>query len=129
MSCSEEIFEKNELIIVRTLSCTTLLNYHRTSTAKLYLDRSVADHSVNESSNVRLQGLGSTYVAGDKFDEEGYIVLPPCLWGSKSEGLEPPVYLPPGTPVFSIKRNRNTHQGHFGEMASWQMRGVNFPAQ
>mgnify|MGYP004361758237 CR=1 FL=1 len=28
--------------------------------------------------------------------------------------------------MFSIKRNRNTHAGHFGEMASWQMRGVNF---
>ena len=26
--------------------------------------------------------------------------------------------------LVSIKRNRNTHDGHFGEMASWQMRGV-----
>ena len=42
-----------------------LFKYHRTSTAKLYLDRSVADHSVNESSNVRLQVLGSVYAAGD----------------------------------------------------------------
>ena len=55
-----------------------------------------------------------------------YVVLPPCLWGSASEGLEPPVYLPVGTPMFSIKRNRNTHTGHTGEMASWQMRGVPF---
>ena len=28
--------------------------------------------------------------------------------------------------LVSIKRNNNTHMGHFGEMASWQMRGVNF---
>ena len=39
--------------------------YHRTSTAKLYLDRSVADHSViNQVSNVRLQDLGFTYAVG-----------------------------------------------------------------
>ena len=29
--------------------------------------------------------------------------------------------------MYSIKRNFNTHMGHYGEMASWQMRGVNFP--
>ena len=37
-----------------------------------------------------------------------------------------PVLLPPGTPLISIKKNHNTKTGHFGEMASWQMRGVNF---
>ena len=57
-----------------------------------------------------------------------YIALPPCLWGSKSEGLQPPVYLPEGTPMYSIKRNHNTRAGHYGEMASWQMRGVPFDA-
>jgi len=67
---------------------------------------------------------GTGHVAGDKFDELGYVVLPPCLWGARNEGLEPPVYLPPDTPMFSIKRNWNTHAGHTGEMASWQMRGV-----
>ena len=69
---------------------------------------------------------GQGNVKADKFDEAGYIVLPPCLWGNASQGLQPPVYLPAGTPVFSVKRNRNTHAGHFGEMASWQMRGVPF---
>ena len=63
----------------------------------------------------------------DKWDEAGYITLPPCLWGD-DEGLDAAPWLPDNTPVFSIKRNRNTHLGHFGEMASWQMRGVNFPA-
>jgi len=61
----------------------------------------------------------------DKFDEAGYIALPPCLWGD-DEGLEPSVLLGPDTPLFSIKKNLNTHQGHYGEMASWQMRGVYF---
>merc|ERR1712008_481753 len=42
--------------------------------------------------------------------------------------LEPSQWLPANTPVFSVKRNKNTHLGHFGEMASWQMRGVTFPA-
>merc|ERR1719450_1856449 len=63
----------------------------------------------------------------DKWDEAGYIALPPCLWGSPEEDLEPSTFIPQGTPLVSIKRNRNTHMGHFGEMASWQMRGVNFP--
>eukprot|EP00325_Prymnesiales_sp_UTEX-LB-985_P010507 CAMPEP_0174696172 /NCGR_PEP_ID=MMETSP1094-20130205/2390_1 /TAXON_ID=156173 /ORGANISM="Chrysochromulina brevifilum, Strain UTEX LB 985" /LENGTH=884 /DNA_ID=CAMNT_0015892883 /DNA_START=17 /DNA_END=2671 /DNA_ORIENTATION=+ len=71
---------------------------------------------------------GQGDVAKDRFDEAGYVVLPPCLWGSEDEGLEPPSWLPYGTPMFSIKRNRNTHSGHYGEMASWQMRGVPFPA-
>ena len=48
-----------------------------------------------------------------------------CLWGD-DKGLEPSVLLPPNTELVSIKRNKNTHVGHYGEMASWQMRGVNF---
>ena len=36
------------------------------------------------------------------------------------------VFLGPNTPMISIKKNRNTNMGHYGEMASWQMRGVNF---
>jgi len=65
----------------------------------------------------------------DKWDEAGYIMLPPCLWSDDpSEGLEPTQWLPENTPLISIKKNHNTHQGHYGEMASWQMRGVNFPS-
>ena len=71
-----------------------------------------------------LYGKGD--VAKDKFDEAGYIALPPCLWGTESE-LNDPVWLNGTTPMVSIKRNRNTRAGHFGEMASWQMRGVGFP--
>jgi len=57
------------------------------------------------------------------FDELGYLALPPCLWGKDSEGLMDPVYLPYDANLTSIKRNNNTY-AHYGEMASWQMRGV-----
>ena len=65
---------------------------------------------------------GKGDVLNDKWDEAGYVTLPPCLWGDK--GLDPPMRLPIGTNLLSIKKNRNTHVGHYGEMASWQMRGV-----
>ncbi|XP_045181704.2 uncharacterized protein LOC123540595 [Mercenaria mercenaria] len=68
---------------------------------------------------------GKGNVTHDKFDETGYIALPPCLWGN-DKGLNPSVLLPPNTPMVSIKHNRNTNMGHFGEMASWQMRGTSF---
>lgn len=72
-------------------------------------------------------GEGNVHI--DKYDEANYLALPPCLWSDKgAEGLLPSVWIPENTPMFSIKRNRNTHIGHFGEMASWQMRGVGFPA-
>jgi hypothetical protein len=46
---------------------------------------------------------------------------------ARATGLVNGIFLPPNTPMYSIKRNFNTHLGHYGEMASWQMRGVNFP--
>ena len=57
------------------------------------------------------------------FDELGYITLPPCLWGPEEEGLVPPTFLSFDTNLISVKRNNNTYT-HYGEMASWQMRGV-----
>jgi len=62
----------NEYLKMKLNYCTIILQvvdllisictYHRTSTAKLYLDRSVADHSViNKVSNIKLQDLGSAY--------------------------------------------------------------------
>jgi len=61
--------------------------------------------------------------SGQTYDELGYIALPPCLWGPASEGLVPPTLLSWNTNLMSIKRNNNTYT-HYGEMASWQMRGV-----
>jgi len=79
-----------------------------------------------------LCSLVPKYGAGspaDRFDEKGFVALPPCLWSEdRAEGLEKPVWLPNGTELKSVKKNRNTHRGHYGEMASWQMRGVSFPA-
>jgi len=63
-------------------------------------------------------GTGSN----DPYDEFGYISIPPCLWGYE-DGLIEPTTLFLETNLLSIKRNNNTY-GHFGEMASWQMRGV-----
>jgi len=68
---------------------------------------------------------GQGNITNNKFDEAGYILIPPCLWGNDI-GLEPSILLPPGTPLLSVKKDRNTHQGHYGEMASVQMRGVYF---
>eukprot|EP01083_Nonionella_stella_P275706 936556_1 len=68
---------------------------------------------------------GKGNIVKDKYDEAGYILIPPCLWGNDT-GLEPSVLLPPGTPLLSKKICKNTHMGHYGEMASWQMRGVSF---
>ena len=66
-------------------------------------------------------GEGNTHA--DKFDEKGYVALPPCLWGGADEGLAPPVPLKYSTNLLSVKRN-NATVGHYGEMASWQMRGI-----
>ena len=71
----------------------------------------------------QLPVYGKGDVKSDKYDEAGYVALPPCLWGEE-DGLLDPFELPYGTPLLSIKKNRNTRVGHFGEMASWQMRGL-----
>jgi len=57
------------------------------------------------------------------YDEAGYLALPPCLFADEP-GLHPSVLLPPNTELVSIKKNRNTRMGHYGEMASWQCRGL-----
>ena len=56
----------------------------------------------------------------------GDIAYSAVPWGPKSEGLNPSVLMPPNTPLLMRKWNKNTDTGHFGEMASWQMRGVAF---
>merc|ERR1712012_870445 len=57
------------------------------------------------------------------FDELGYLAIPPCIWGTEQEGLIAPIFLPFNANLTSIKRNNNTYT-HYGEMASWQMRGI-----
>jgi hypothetical protein len=62
------------------------------------------------------------------YDENGFLAIPPCLWGDVSEGLLSPELLSLDTALLSIKRNNST-MGHTGEMASWQMRGVVIPKE
>lgn len=56
------------------------------------------------------------------YNEPGYIKLNPCVWGEDS-GLMRPSLLHWNTNLTSIKRTNNTYT-HYGEMASWQMRGI-----
>jgi len=41
----------------------------------------------------------------DRFDEEGYVALPPCLWGDASEGLLARPQLKYSTTLISVKKN------------------------
>ena len=67
-------------------------------------------------------GKSLAATADNKYDEIGYIAVPPCLYGEEEDGLFPPPYLAYDTNLTSIKKNNNTY-GHYGEMAMWQMRG------
>jgi len=61
-----------------------------------------------------------------QFDEPGYISsMPPCLWGTEEEGLNPPPEILFDTKLLSIKRNNNTYH-HYGEMAMWFFTGTYF---
>jgi hypothetical protein len=60
---------------------------------------------------------------GDRFDEEGYIAQPVCMWGA------PPFAPPPlvsGRKLWYKAVTNNTY-GHHGEMALPQMITANFP--
>ena len=58
-----------------------------------------------------------------RFDEAGYLALPPCVWGNASQGLLEPPLLLWDTNLTSIKRVNSTY-AHTGEMALWQGHGV-----
>ena len=61
-------------------------------------------------------GTGKVDLA--KFDEVGYILQPPCLWG-EAPGLEP---MPLASGVaFTIKAITNATVGHHGEMPSQRL--------
>ena len=57
-------------------------------------------------------------------NENSYVIsIPPCLFGTKEEGLLPPPVLSLDSNLTTIKRANNTN-GHWGVMALWQMRGA-----
>lgn len=59
----------------------------------------------------------------DRFDEQGYVRLFPCVFGDHGEGLQPPPFLSFETNLRSVKITNATYT-HYGEMAHWQCRGV-----
>jgi hypothetical protein len=54
-----------------------------------------------------------------KFDEPGYILQPPCVWGKEEHGLQLPVDVD-GVMLKTVKAS-NATAGHHGEMAWQQM--------
>jgi hypothetical protein len=56
-----------------------------------------------------------------KFDEAGFIIQPPCLWGSSEDGLESPVDVDPNKYILGSVKYSNATHGHHGEMAWQQM--------
>ena len=54
-----------------------------------------------------------------RFDEPGFILQPPCLWGDAAYGLEPPPDVT-GLTLHSVK-TANATAAHHGEMAWQQM--------
>lgn len=71
-----------------------------------------------------LCGIVPTFGNGTEiYNEKGYLLLPPCLFAHNQTGLLQPTFLGLETNLLSIKKNNNTYS-HYGEMASWQMRGI-----
>jgi hypothetical protein len=58
---------------------------------------------------------GTNKIDLPRFDEDGYIAMPPCLWGSPEDGLEPPPLMT-GMTIKVTALTNNTY-GHHGEMA------------
>lgn len=75
----------------------------------------------------RQEAVYGTAVSGAtgarRFDEKGYLALPPCVWGAAADGLEEPPLLTWDTNLTSIKTTNATY-AHTGEMALWQGRGI-----
>jgi hypothetical protein len=57
------------------------------------------------------------------FDEEGYIFVPPCTWGSAKEGLRQPPVLFMNTTLRMVAYYNSTY-GHPGQMGIWQMKAA-----
>jgi hypothetical protein len=56
-----------------------------------------------------------------RFDEPGFILQPPCLWGDAGFGLEDPPDTDPDQWVLHSVKTSNATYGHHGEMAWQQM--------
>eukprot|EP00658_Telonema_sp_P-2_P017566 TRINITY_DN16837_c0_g1_i21.p1 TRINITY_DN16837_c0_g1~~TRINITY_DN16837_c0_g1_i21.p1 ORF type:complete len:697 (-),score=123.62 TRINITY_DN16837_c0_g1_i21:336-2426(-) len=90
---------------------------------KLYVCPGQNATSCNEDTGELLCANTPIYGEGrdPRFDEPGYVAIPPCLWGPPP--LQPPPRLGLDTLLHSVKINNNTN-GHWGVMGQWQMRGA-----
>jgi hypothetical protein len=59
----------------------------------------------------------------DPMNEDGYLWLPPCVWGDAKDGLQAPPVLHLDTNFTTVKRTNNSVY-HYGVMAIWQMRAI-----
>jgi len=62
---------------------------------------------------------GTGKVPEKQYDESGFILVPPCLWGSREHGLEPPPNL--DGIMLHVVKTANATYGHHGEMAHGQI--------
>lgn len=58
---------------------------------------------------------GTHKIDEPRFDEDGYIAMPPCLWGSPEDGLLPPPFM--NNMTIKVTALTNNTYGHHGEMA------------
>ena len=65
--------------------------------------------------------------SGGKFDEAGYVSVPPCVWGAEKYGLEPPPDV--SKMVLRVVKRANATHGHHGEMAHGEIYYVQSPAK
>jgi hypothetical protein len=100
-------------------ACLSLELYNADTGALICRQVPILGTSLHPNASSTAGGDGST---GGAYDEKGYVSIPPCLWGAEEHGLAPAPLLSWGTNLTSVKRVNNTY-AHFGEMASWQMRG------
>eukprot|EP00658_Telonema_sp_P-2_P055629 TRINITY_DN44215_c0_g1_i1.p1 TRINITY_DN44215_c0_g1~~TRINITY_DN44215_c0_g1_i1.p1 ORF type:complete len:708 (-),score=147.60 TRINITY_DN44215_c0_g1_i1:102-2225(-) len=94
------------------------------SVAMYRCDKSVAvcNETVGELLCMERPVYGGTGQIDRKdMDEPGFILQPPCLWGSSEQGLEPPPDTDPTKYTLHSVKTSNATNGHHGEMAWQQM--------
>ena len=80
------------------------------------LSMSIHNNATGELLCQENASYGGTHAVDEKrFDEPGYIAVPPCVWGSPVDGLEPSPDISNVT-LYVVKRANATY-GHHGEMA------------
>eukprot|EP01060_Flectonema_neradi_P014145 TRINITY_DN20862_c0_g1_i1.p1 TRINITY_DN20862_c0_g1~~TRINITY_DN20862_c0_g1_i1.p1 ORF type:complete len:767 (+),score=171.44 TRINITY_DN20862_c0_g1_i1:37-2337(+) len=94
------------------------------SMAMYRCDKSIGLNNCNETTGELLCNENPIYggtgkIRNKTFDEAGYILQPPCLWGDAEFGLEPPPTVT-GYILHTVKHSNATF-GHHGEMAWQQM--------